>query len=207
MAGHIGGFLGMVAGGAAAVVGGAATVVAGTAAAVGGVVHEGVLLGGDVMEGAINGVITGFHDLTVSEQEERAALLYSLRAAAEVGPENVAIQQRLAIAKCFQPRLAAQIYWPVEGLDEFPYDIIVRIAEAIEAKDAGPEPPGAPTIKIYRPLAAVTSAVTGAAEATTQASVRVAGIGAGGFVIGGLCAISGEGVGRGYELVYSHDGR
>jgi hypothetical protein len=124
MAGHIGGFLGMVAGGAAAVVGGAATVVAGTAAAVGGVVHEGVLLGGDVMEGAINGVITGFHDLTVSEQEERAALLYSLRAAAEVGPENVAIQQRLAIAKCFQPRLAAQIYWPVEGLDECPYDII-----------------------------------------------------------------------------------
>eukprot|EP01052_Picozoa_sp_SAG31_P013226 SAG31_NODE_791_length_12069_cov_22.664411_9_plen_59_part_00 len=43
----------------------------------------------------------------------------------------MAIQQRLAIAKCFHGRLAADVRWPVLGLDDtFPYDLVVAIARS-----------------------------------------------------------------------------
>jgi hypothetical protein len=172
----------LVGGVATATVGAATTVVGITLAKAGAVVHEGVKLGGDAVEGALNTVATGFHNLTVTEQEERAALLHALRTSKEVGPERVAIQQRLAIAKCFHERLAAQICWPVEGLDDFPFDIVIRIAEVIEAKPAGPAPPGAGTITIHRPLAAATGALTDAAVHASHTGLRT------GMKTGFLCA-------------------
>ena len=195
----------MLVGGAATATVGAAThpatvgaaVVGITLATAGAVVHEGVKLGGDVVEGALNSVATGFHNLTVTEQEERAALLHALRTSKEVGPERVAIQQRLAIAKCFHERLAAQIRWPVEGLDDFPFDIVIRIAEMIEAKPAGPAPPGAGTITIHRPLAAATGqlseALTDAAEETSyRAEDRAVGYGMTIAMLGGFALVAGE---------------
>ena len=131
---RIGGAAAMVAGGAAAVAGGAVMVTAGAVGTVGKVAHKGALLGGDLMEGAINGVITTLHDMTESEQEARAALLWALRSAPHTGPEGVAIQQRLAIAKCFHSRLAANAEWPIVGLDDdFPYDVVMAIVGLLVA--------------------------------------------------------------------------
>eukprot|EP01051_Picozoa_sp_SAG22_P007756 SAG22_NODE_557_length_9118_cov_9.050006_6_plen_317_part_00 len=195
----------MVASGAAtATVGVVGAVVGKPVAMAGAVVHEGVKLGGDVVEGALNKVATGFHNLTVTEQEERAALLHALRTTKAVGPEGVAVQQRLAIAKCFHERLAAQVRWPLEGLDEFPFDIVIHIAELIEAKPPGPAPPGAPTITIYRPLAAATGALTDVAEEASynsKSNIKYGGVIAG---LGGFAMVSGEHVPIGMCPVIGH---
>eukprot|EP01043_Picozoa_sp_COSAG02_P006191 COSAG02_NODE_174_length_31243_cov_76.084543_13_plen_428_part_00 len=195
----------MVASGAAsATLGVAGAVVGRPVATAGAVVHGGITLAGDVVEGALNKVATGFHNLTVTEQEERAALLHALRTTKAVGPEGVAVQQRLAIAKCFHERLAAQVRWPVAGLDEFPFDIVVRIAELIEAKPPGPAPAGAPTITIYRPLATATGALTDVAEgsnANSRTMIKDGGLVAG---LGGFAMISGEHIPIGMCPVIGH---
>jgi hypothetical protein len=81
----------------------------------------------------------------------------------------------------------------VEGLDdEFPFDIVICIAEAIEAKPAGPAPPGASTIKIYRPIAAATGALTDGAKEATNSSIHATGMGGMGFVLGGCLTLQGS---------------
>ena len=72
---------------------------------------------------------------------------------------------------------------------------------AIKAKPAGPAPPGASTIKIHRPIATATGALTDGAKTIMEPSTDATLVGGAGFLFGGFLALSGENPLKGLKFV------